>query len=162
MEKRNSFKRVSWYGYLYAFLFLCFLGTDIWLWISLSASKKEIDPLLLSMAILCLILTIAFSLSSILFFAMEKEVIRLENNNLIINVYKEQKIPYKDIKDIRYRVNSMSSNARRGLGSMDYKSGTIVITLGTGKIIRIKYVKNVEDVCLYLRDIILVKYHIGE
>ena len=149
------YKRVILYQYFYLILSISFLSVSIWLWLSLSESKGRMDALLLSMAILSTALFVLFFVLSILHFIKKKDAITVINNEVLLKTYKEEKIIFSDIKDIKYRNDIRGGNAKYAPNVISYRSGTIYFTLNSGRKIAAKEIKEVRKACLELRHAIL-------
>lgn len=106
------FKRTKAYAWIFLVLFIFFIPVVIWLFISLMHSKKDPEPLLIAMAILCICLDVLFLILSIVYFLQKKEAITIKDDKVILKTYKEQIISFNDIKDIRKHCNYFSSKGK--------------------------------------------------
>lgn len=152
--KTITFKRIIWDQFLLLFLSLSFIATEGWLIFSLSHAKNP-EPLLIAMVILVGAVTLCLITGTILLFIRKKDAITLEYPYIIIKTFKEKKISYRDIKDIRYRISSGGNAGRRGFGPGNYKSGTMFFYLNDGSKIIVKDIKEVANACYTIREEVL-------
>ena len=90
----------------------------------------------------------------ILQLTLKNIAIIVENKKVIIRNRKDKIIDIYEIENINYRLNRPSKKLRRILGST-YKSGRLIIALTNGETYSAYDVKNAQEVCFKLRELVL-------
>ena len=149
-----TYKRIIWLTLLYFFIACMFSIITTWLFYSWSQSNGKPEPLLVVMAILTLVVAVFFLILTVIRCFLRLSAITIDNSTLIIKNFKTTIVPFSDIKDIKYRVNS-SSRARILLGLV-IKSGTLFIYLNDNSVIKVPDLKDVHFVCNDLKRQIFI------
>ncbi len=144
-------KRIIWRGVMYLLYALMFIVVSIWLFISIKATSNP-DTFLITTFCLTVVISIMFLIIAVPKLLRRKDAIYVDLNSLIIRKNKDSSILFTDIENIQLSFNKYHMGGRR---YRNFSSGKIVITLKNNKIVYVDDIKDVENVCVSLRKIVL-------
>lgn len=153
MEDIYMFKRIKWrkiYSVCF-FLLLCCCMAWVLFNLFVIGSEESFFKILLIIISVC---TIYILVLMILQLTLNNIAIIVENKKVIIRNHKERIIDFSEIENIDYILNRPSKKLRRLLG-LTYKSGRIMITLTNGETFSVYDVKDAQEVCFKLRELVL-------
>jgi len=146
-------KRIKSKGILFLIYALMFLAVSIWQLISLNSSSNK-DSFLLIVFLMAVFFFIFFMILSLLDLFKKKNAIIVQNKTLIIQVYKMEEIPFRDISKVEY---SIRRSSKKSIIDVLFQVGTLYLTLNNERVIKIHQIKDVKRACYLLDEIIFKK-----
>lgn len=142
-------KRIKWVKYFLLVVLLSMIGVDSFeLYCILNSKVKDSTLYIIFFIILGLI--IILGVFTLLEFIKKNNAILIDDDKVIINIYKKHIVSFNEIKDIRYIYNRSPKIGQ-------YQSGNIIFTLKNGGFIKVNDIKDVKNTTIQLRNMVLEK-----
>lgn len=153
MEINNNYqligKRITWKKVQY--LIYCVLFVSLSIYFTFLIVNQNSDRFYIILLCFLIILSIYLIVITIISFLEKKDAIYINYDSLIVRMHKDIIIRFIEIEDIQKNFYRFRIGKRK---FSNYSSGKIIIILKNNKKIYVKNIKDVNDTCIKLREIV--------